>query len=113
VRTVSRYRYPALESQFASGKLRRDDAPDQGSALRKLRHQRTPVAVVSRQSLDWHLRQTPDAGLAPWRLTVQSAQYHCALPKGTPVDARAVIQALQALKREGALERLLSRYAPP
>lgn len=112
VGTVVRYRYPALESQFAKGQLLRDDAPDQGSALRKLRHQRTPVAVVSQQSLAWYLRQTPNAGLAPWRLTVHAAQYHCALPKGTKVDARAVTQALQALKREGALERVLARYAP-
>lgn len=112
VGTVRGYRYPTLEARFARGALRREDAPDQGSLLRKLALRRTPVAVVSVQSLDWHLRQHPAAALAAWRLPVQSAQYHCALPKGAAIDVPAVQEALLALKREGELERILARYAP-
>ena len=101
VGTVQRYRYPSLEPRFADKTWVREDAPDQGSALRKLELRRTPVAVVSVQSLAWHRQQNPSAALAPWQLTVQSAHYHCALPKGTSVDVHAVTAALSALKRDG------------
>lgn len=112
VGTVRGYVYPTLAERVTSGALRLEEAPDQGSVLRKLERRRTPVAVVSVQSLAWHLRQNPGAALSGWRLPVQSAQYHCALPKGTQVDVQAVTQALSALKREGELERILARYAP-
>lgn len=112
VGTVRSYHYPTLQARFASGELRRDDAPDQASLLRKLMRQRSEVAVVSRQSLDWMLRQQPQAPLASWRLTVQQADYHCAVPEGSRVDAAALFDALHALKREGELARILARYAP-
>jgi polar amino acid transport system substrate-binding protein len=112
VGTVRGYHYPTLQARFASGELQRDDAPDQASLLRKLMLKRSEVAVVSRQSLDWMLRQNPQAPLASWRLTVQAADYHCALPKGSQVEAQAVFDALHALKREGELNRILARYAP-
>lgn len=114
VGTVRTYHYPSLQARFARGELQRDDAPDQASLLRKLMRQRSEVAVVSRQSLDWLLRQQPQvqAQLASWRLSVQQADYHCAVPKGSRVDAQALFDALHALKREGELERILARYAP-
>lgn len=112
VGTVRSYHYPSLEARFASGELKRDDAPDQASALRKLMRQRTGVAVISPQSLAWTLRQQPGAAIAAWRLPVQQADYHCAVPKGSRIDAQAVFDALHALKRDGELARILARYAP-
>lgn len=112
VGTVRTYHYPSLQARFARGELQRDDAPDQASLLRKLMRKRSEVAVVSRQSLDWMLRLQPQAPLASWRLPVQQADYHCAVPKGSRVDARALFDALHALQQEGELDRILARYAP-
>jgi polar amino acid transport system substrate-binding protein len=113
VGTVRSYHYPSLQARFASGELIREDAPDQASALRKLMLRRTEVAVLSPQVLDWTLRQQPGAPLAAWRLTVQAAGYHCAVLRGTAIDAQAVLAALHALQREGEIARILARYAPP
>jgi ABC-type amino acid transport substrate-binding protein len=113
VGTVRSYHYPSLQSRFASGELVREDAPDQASALRKLMLRRTEVAVISPQVLGWTLRQQPAAALATWRLPVQAAGYHCAVLKGTAIDAQAVLAALHALQREGAIGRILARYARP
>lgn len=112
VGTVRGYHYPMLQPLFDSGQLRRDDAPDQAAALRKLVRGHTAVAVVSQQSLHWFQRQHPDARLADWRLPVQAAQYHCAIPKGSSLPPEPVWQALEAMKREGELARILARYAP-
>ncbi len=112
VGTVRGYHYPTLQARFASGELLREDAPDQGSLLRKLMRGRPALAVVSPQVLDWTLRQQPGAPLASWRLPVQQAGYHCAVPKGAPIDAQAVLDALHALQREGEIARIVARYAP-
>lgn len=112
VGTVRGYHYPMLQPLFDRGRLLRDDAPDQAAALRKLVRGHTAVAVVSPQSLAWFVRQHPDAQLAGWRLSVQAAQYHCAIPKGSPLPPEPVWQALEAMKRDGELARILERYGP-
>lgn len=112
VGTVRTYHYPTLQARFAKGELRREDSPDQAALLRKLAAGRMAVAVISPQALDWNLRRQPSLSIAPWRLKVQSASYHCAVPKTGRVDARMLLDALQALEREGEIARILARYAP-
>lgn len=117
VGTVRGYHYPALQALFESGQLHRDDAPDQAAALRKLQRGHTAVAVVSPQSLRWFQHQERQAGkgalaIAAWQLPVQVAQYHCAIPKGSSLPPEPTWRALEAMKRDGELARILARYGP-
>ncbi|MBB5204576.1 polar amino acid transport system substrate-binding protein [Inhella inkyongensis] len=114
VGTVRSYHYPTLQVRLGKGELRREDALDQASVLAKLVRQRSDVAVASPQSIAWFMRQQPQAAqaVAPWRLKVQESAYHCAVPRSSPVDAQRVLEAVQALKRDGEIARILARYAP-
>lgn len=112
VGTVRGYTYPMLTGLFAHGDLHRDDAPDMGSALRKLAAGRTDYAVASLQSLNWHLREHGPAGLADWQLLVERTAYYCAVPKSSPLDPARVLKAASALRDSPELKALLARYRP-
>jgi len=111
VGTVGGYRYPTLESRFAGGQLKRDDAPDQTRALEKLARKRTDYAVVSPQALGWFMRHNPQQLPAEWRVTVQQSAFYCAVPQSSPRDAVLILDAVHALHREGELQRILSSYS--
>lgn len=110
--TVRGYRYPTLELRFTNGQLKREDAPDQGSLLAKLARQRTRYAVVSPQALAWYQRHNPTNGLAEWRVTVQQSAYYCAVPQTSKANAAQILDAVDALQREGEIARIVASYGP-
>lgn len=104
------FRYPPLEAGFLAGTWIREDAVDQEKLLLKLALRRHPYAVTDALTLDWFLRQTPSAALAPWRLVVSQEPVHCAVPKAGRVEAARLLAAVEAVRRSGDLAAILQRY---
>ncbi len=111
--TVRGFFYPTLEPQFASGRLKREDALDMAGALRKLALRRSDYAVTSVQSLAWHRKQQSPDGIAAWQLVVQKAAYHCVVPKTSALNPARLIAAANALRGSAELATILARYAEP
>jgi len=107
---VRAYRYPTLQPRFDAGSLLREDAFSQIQALEKLTRKRSDYAVVSPQVWAWYRRSTTEHQLADWSLPVQPSAYHCGVPSSSPRDARAILTAVQALRAEGEIARILARY---
>ncbi len=105
-----RFTTPALEAGFLAGTWQREDAVDQRKLLLKLALRRHPYAVTDALTLDWFLRQTPSAALAPWRLVVSQEPVHCAVPKAGRVEAARLLAAVEAVRRSGDLAAILQRY---
>ncbi len=108
--TVRAYQYPTLQTRFEAGQLLREDAFSQMQALEKLSRKRSEYAVVSPQVWAWYRRSTAEHQLAGWSLLVQPSAYHCGVPSSSPRDARAILAAVQALRDEGEIARILARY---
>jgi len=108
---VAGYRYPALEAAFDSGRLLRDNAPNELAMLRKQLRGHTDYAVIRRWTLE-HMRQLDPQwrALAVMPLTVSHTDLFCGVRRGGPLPL-ATLEAAQArLLRSGALEQLLAAY---
>lgn len=99
VGTVIGYAYPRLDSAFAEGRLKRDDALSEERNLRKLQLKRNDVAIIDTRHLAWSQRQPAQAlELAPWRLPLGSQPYHCAAPRQARIPAAELFAALQRVR---------------
>ncbi|MDT8999113.1 transporter substrate-binding domain-containing protein [Paucibacter sp. APW11] len=113
ISTVLGFVYPQLEERFQDGRLKREDTVAVDRMLRKLSLRRTPYAVANQRDIAWYQRNTPDHNIASWRLPVARYDYRCAVPKASPVDAAELMGALERLKQQGLIEKILQRYALP
>lgn len=110
VTTVLGYSYPALDALFASGRLVRDDSPNEAKVLQKVTAGRAEFGVVSSIALHWYRKSTERHGLANWELSIESTPILCAIPKAGSVSAKEIREAIDQLIRSGKVEKLLARY---
>lgn len=111
--TLQGQAYPALESAFSEGRLRRDEALSEDRLLRKLNLNRHPYGLLSRQILSWHAESESVAGLDQWRLPVQSQAYRCAIAPRPRVEARLLLDGIEQLLQRGRIEQMLNAYTKP
>ncbi len=95
VGTVLGQLYPALEPAFADGRLKRDDALDEGRMVRKLLLQRHEWAVSNGWTLQRGVDQGGLDGLGEWRLPLGRWRYQCAIPKASRVKPDEVWAVLR------------------
>ncbi|WP_159665211.1 ABC transporter substrate-binding protein [Andreprevotia sp. IGB-42] len=107
--TVLGYVYPALEDEFRSGALLRDDAADELTTLRKARLGRTDLVVMHRLLIDWVRKQDPTQPLY-LIYPVQRFDAECGVSKRSRIDATRVLAAIETMRRNGDIERILQRY---
>lgn len=105
--------YPVLEPLFSDGRLRRDDALSEDRLLRKLSLNRHPYGLLSRQSLSWHAGADALGAVEPWRVSVGSLAYRCAVSLRARIDPRLVLQALEQLQQRGRIDQLLAAHTAP
>lgn len=110
VGSVLGYQYPDLDRALGDG-FRRDNAIDMTGNLRKLMAGRMPYALTDRLVLSDLQRRHPELGLRE-DLVVNSFVAPCALSPHSRLSLTAVDAALKALLAEGAVQRILERYAP-
>lgn len=110
ISTVLGYEYKQLDSLFASGSLKRDDAIDQEKVMLKLTAGRTPYGISEALALQWYMRTTPGHRLSNWRLPLSKNDFQCGVPKQGRVPAARILAALEELKRTGKVEDILRNY---
>lgn len=111
VGTVLGYAYPALEVAFASGDIRREDAPAEMNVLEKQREGRTDYAVARLSTLAWLQQGDPrwrTLRASPW--SVSSTPLYCGVRAGGPLDPKRLVAAQQRMVESGELAALLERY---
>ncbi len=104
------YTYPSLEPLFARGDAQRDDSVDEEKVLLKMTADRTPYGVTKSNALDWYRKSTPQHKLASWRLVLESADVHCAVPKNAAILASRTLAALEELRKTGRVDAILRTY---
>ncbi|WP_282341470.1 transporter substrate-binding domain-containing protein [Pseudomonas sp. PS02288] len=108
--TVLGFVYPTLESAFASGALRRDDARTQELVLAKLTAARDRYAVSNELTLDWYDR-THANGQTLHKLGVVASDIVACIVRDEPdVPAHTLLRALVRMSVDGEFEAILARY---
>ncbi len=110
VGVVFSYSYPALDAGFASGRLRRDDAPSQQLVLQKLALGRSDYAVVNRLTAQWFNRGRPPARQLVLLQRLATVQTHCLIAAKPRVAPERIHAAVRQLVQSGQLQTILARY---
>jgi ABC-type amino acid transport substrate-binding protein len=108
VGTVQGYTYPITEQ--ALGKwFRRSDAPSMAANLQRLAAGKLRYALVEKTSLQFYLRERPDA---PVRIAwvVNQFDARCAFSPRSGVPFAEVASVLDRLVSDGSIERMLAGY---
>lgn len=108
VGTIIGYRYPDLEQALGSD-FQRSDGLSMEQNLRKLIAGRVHYAIVEQTTLDYFLRNHPDAGIkSALRFSQFSAR--CAISRQAQVKPAEIRRAVDELIAKGKPERILDRY---
>ncbi|ANY88567.1 MULTISPECIES: substrate-binding periplasmic protein [Pseudomonas] len=113
VGTVLGYHYPALDTLFADGRLRREDSRNQVLALQKLQAGRYRHAVSNEFSLLWFNRTLPPEQRLKALAVLEEQDLSCIVRNDPAVPTQAVLSALAHMKQSGQIERILQRYNTP
>lgn len=109
--TVLGYIYPALEKDIKNGNIEREDAENQKTVLHKLVRTRTSYAISNSLSYAYFLKTSENRGeLAKWQKQISVTDFHCAILKNSHLNTRDLILSIRELKKNGSIERILSKY---
>ncbi|PHV11191.1 substrate-binding periplasmic protein [Chitinimonas sp. BJB300] len=104
------YHYPALDPFFSNGRYTREDAVTQQSVILKLAAGRTKYGISDALVLSWYKRINPNHHLSGWQLVISRVGSQCGVPLKGKVPPEKIINALQELKRNGSIEKILNNY---
>lgn len=106
--TVLSYNYPRVEQALGKG-LKRADAASMSANLRRLAAGRVRYALVEKTSLQYFLREQPNA---PVRIAwvIDRFDARCAFSQRSGVPFAEVASVLDQLVSSGSVERVLARY---
>ncbi|MDD2049689.1 substrate-binding periplasmic protein [Pseudomonas putida] len=108
--TVLGFHYPALQAQFDSGQLKRDDARNQLQVLQKLQAGRYRYAVSSQWSLDWFNRSLPEAQRFKAVKLLEEQALSCYVRNDPGVPTQAILRSLETMKKSGEIEQMIKRH---
>ncbi|WP_413288156.1 substrate-binding periplasmic protein [Bdellovibrio sp. HCB337] len=109
--TVLGYSYPALNEAIDQGKIIRDDTENQTAAYQKVGVGNNLYAVTDELSFEYYLKTSGKRlQFAKWQLELSSDVSHCAILKKSKVDPMQINKAIQRLKRDGTIDKILARY---
>lgn len=106
--TVLSYNYPHVEQALGKG-LKRADVASMAANLRRLAAGRVRYALVEKTSLQYFLREQPNA---PVRIAwvIDRFDARCAFSQRSGVPFPEVASVLDQLVSDGSVERVLARY---
>lgn len=108
--TVLKYNYPALQERFASGKLIRDDSPNEEANLQKLESARFNYALAETVHLAYYLKHHKNSKIQSQGLVVEEVPVHCWLRRDSPLKIVDLNRAIAAIKSNGTLEKIFKKY---
>lgn len=108
VGTVQGYAYPRVEHALGQS-FRRADVPSMAANLRRLAAGKLRYALVEKTSLQYFLREQPDA---PVRIAwvIDRFDARCAFSPRSGVPFSEVAAVMDRLVGDGSIERMLARY---
>lgn len=106
---VRGYQYPTLDSDLSSGRLRREDAPDQWSVLEMLARDHAQLGVVNEYTLRTFVQRHERARVHLLRL-VEETQGHCLIGERPAYPPALIHAAIRRLVQSGRLEQVLEPY---
>lgn len=113
VGTLTNQRYPLMDAQFGPNGWKREDAPEPEQVLRKFSIGRSRYLLTNAFEWAWYRRTRADHNGADWRLALGFSPYQCAVPKSGRIKAAEVLAALQHLREQGQIDRLMLKHGIP
>ena len=105
------YHYPLLEDDFHSGRILRNDAPDEALNLRKLLMGRFSYIIWKDDAARWYNKNgTAGTGLQISPLLIERTSLHCAFSPRSGLSETALAQAVRQLESDGTLRAIPQRY---
>jgi len=108
--TVLGYTYDALQPQFDSGRLNRDDARSQTQVLQKLQAHRYRYAVTNKLSLDWFNQQLPSNEQLQPVAFIEDLKLGCYVRNDPAVPVQRILRTLLRMKMSGEIDQLVEHY---
>jgi polar amino acid transport system substrate-binding protein len=107
--TILGYYYPTLDPQFAAGVIQRDDVATLEQNVAKMRIGRIDALIASRNELDWIVGvQNEEFKRGSW--IADSSPVSMAISRQSSVTPEAIVQAVDTLRRQGAIQRIWAKY---
>jgi len=108
VGVVVNFVYRDLEPEFKSQRILREDGPNNESNIQKLIHGRLDYIVMSEMEYDYYSRVYPL--LKESELKMDRLDTKCALSKKSKVPLSQANRAVEAIKTNGTLQKILKNY---
>ncbi|WP_010490286.1 substrate-binding periplasmic protein [Pseudomonas sp. S9] len=107
---VHGYEYSALESDFANGRLVRDDARTQDQVFNKLAVKRYDYALSNEISVDWYNKDKgPEAQLQKLKQVGQS-QLGCMVRNSPEIPTQEILATIARMNASDEIDQLLQAY---
>lgn len=110
VATVAGFRYPELGEPFASIQIDRSDSVDVGTTMTKLELKRVDYALMNELFLKYYRKNHPTSDLNENAYLVRSFEVFCALSPKAPFSAKEFNSALEKLKEDHSIQKILEKY---
>ncbi len=106
--TVLNFIYTNLDPHFAKGDIKRENGPNNESNIQKLIHDRISYIVMSNLEFNYYKKIHPQLNFAD--LGMDTVTTKCALSRKGEVSLAQVNKAIDAIKKNGTLDRILTSY---
>lgn len=111
VGVVFSYKYPGdFEKAVESGRVKKDESPNEQAILAKLAGKRLDYGIVPHFQLGYFLKENPTAKIEKTGLVLNENEIKCWVKKGGPVKVDRLNKAIDDIKKSGELERIFEKY---
>jgi len=108
VGTVINFIYQKLDDEFAAKKIIREDGTSNETNIHKLTHGRVNYIIMSNLEFNYYSRIYPQLEAAD--LKMDSVETKCALSKRANVTLEQLNRAIDTIKKNGTLAKILKTY---
>jgi polar amino acid transport system substrate-binding protein len=105
---VLNFIYQSLDAYFKSGDIIRENGPNNESNVQKLLHGRLQFAVMSNLEFEFFKKTYPN--LESVDLGMDTVMTKCALSRKSKITIEQLNKAIDTIKRNGTLEKILKTY---
>lgn len=108
VGTVLNFVYTNLDKHFAKGEIKRENGPNNESNVQKLLHDRINYVVMSNLEFNYYKRIYPQLDFVDFGLDIVMTK--CAVSKKSTLNLNQLNKAIDSIKKNGTLDRILKSY---
>ncbi|WP_413290648.1 substrate-binding periplasmic protein [Bdellovibrio sp. HCB337] len=101
---IVNYSYKELDPYFEKNLIRRENAPNNESNIKKLLHGRIDYMILSNLEFEFHKKAHPK--IVAYDLHLDSVQVKCALSQKSGIALRDLNKAIEILRSNGTLDKI-------